>query len=749
MARNRRSAWLWALPSILVAILFISPAGSAGRAAAPPFTDLLPPSFVDPAAVVSDPAGNLWFAEEGAERIGRLAASGEITHFNLPERADIIERLVIGPDGALWFVARHFLGPGGDFVGRLSPDGQFATYRITAATGVLTDMLVGADGAFLVLTSDGAIFQLGLDGKSTLTYPLRYSRADVFALGPDGNLWIGTLGRIVRLTPDGQVTEFPLSNPQWEVYTLVAGPENALWFIPARILRNSRIVARITTAGAITEFPLSVPGLDQVGDIVAGQDGRLWVTLSGTNLLGRLSPDGTLATVELPPSLRATAAELGDTRGRIFSSNEHFARNADGSLWFTRGWRQPAQIGRIATDGAIAAYPLIQGFTPLALTIGPDRAIWFTEGADWFYTGATRIGRFPLDGSAAIVHDSALQPPLLEFHALTTGPDGNLWATAETITESFTDSRGMIVQLSPSGRIIESFPVEEPGDILTGPDGALWFTQGHKLSLGRITTDGQLSHVMLPARYSYPTAIAVGADGNLWVTGDAGFSGEIWRVTPAGTVTSFPLPDGIFLPQAIIAGPDGNLWFAADMTIGKITPGGQITTYRLPGYREPLYDYLTDEYVPGGLTVGADGNIWFTRPNNDFLPSKLGRITTSGVIDEYPFPAVGSAPGAIVSGPVGNLYIAAHGIRQLIRVNLGALTGTPLPSPVASPSVAPTITPRPPLPTPTATPYPIPGMPPTGGGGSGGDPAPSWPLAVFVALLLLALRWQPWRRGQG
>ncbi len=64
----------------------------------------------------------------------------------------------------------------------------------------------------------------------------------------------------------------------------------------------------------------------------------------------------------------------------------------------------------------------------------------------------------------------------------------------------------------------------------------------------------------------------------------------------------------------ITAGPDGNLWFTAGETsqIGRITPGGQITLFRLPRAQSD----------PFGITAGPDGTLWFTEA------SKIGRITT-------------------------------------------------------------------------------------------------------------------------
>ncbi len=60
-------------------------------------------------------------------------------------------------------------------------------------------------------------------------------------------------------------------------------------------------------------------------------------------------------------------------------------------------------------------------------------------------------------------------------------------------------------------------------------------------------------------------------------------------------------------PDGITAGPDGNLWFteSGGNKIGRITPSGQITEFPLP-------TGITKPYYPIGITAGPEGNLWFT-----------------------------------------------------------------------------------------------------------------------------------------
>src|SRR6266498_4945348 len=83
----------------------------------------------------------------------------------------------------------------------------------------------------------------------------------------------------------------------------------------------------------------------------------------------------------------------------------------------------------------------------------------------------------------------------------------------------------------------------------------------------------------------------------------------------AKRVTQYPIPTPNSIPISITAGPDGNLWFAERDVhkIGKITTGGVITEYPLPigGF-------------PWDITAGPDGALWF--PEYQYV-DRIGRIT--------------------------------------------------------------------------------------------------------------------------
>jgi virginiamycin B lyase len=181
-----------------------------------------------------------------------------------------------------------------------------------------------------------------------------------------------------------------------------------------------------------------------------------------------------------------------------------------------------------------------------------------------------------------------------------------------------------------------------------------------------------------PVPSAYPVAIANGPDGNLWFTD---YSGRIGMATTAGAITEYS--NGITTnagPRGITVGPDGRLWFAESGCpfsgstctpidkIGAITTGGVVTEYSKG---------ITSPAEPFSITVGPDGNLWFTE-HEPGSGARLARITTSGIVTEYPLTSTSGAPAAITTGPDGNLWFtedgySTNGAASAIGNNIGRM----------------------------------------------------------------------------
>lgn len=151
---------------------------------------------------------------------------------------------------------------------------------------------------------------------------------------------------------------------------------------------------------------------------------------------------------------------------------------------------------------------------------------------------------------------------------------------------------------------------------------------------------------MLPVAGAYPTDVALGPDGNLWIT-DVN-AAKIRRVTPSGGVSEFDIPSGD-RAQDITAGPDGKMWFTElyGNRIGRVDPGsGAITEFPL----------RTSSAGAWGITAGPDGNVWFT----EYFASRIGRITPSGVVTEVHIPPSAGSPYGITTGSDGRLWFTGQ-----------------------------------------------------------------------------------------
>jgi virginiamycin B lyase len=326
------------------------------------------------------------------------------------------------------------------------------------------------------LTLMGAItVGLGIVGPSSIT------------AGPDGALWISDTYGNDRMTTSGAISNYTDPSVLF-ASEITTGPDGALWF--TNLFGDT--IGRLTTSGVITTY--SDPSISFPEGITAGPDGALWFTNTGSNSIGRITASG-VVTNYIDPSVNAGPTVI--TAG------------PDGALWFTNTGSN--SIGRITTSGAVTLYYSLSINGPGGITAGPDGALWFTNDGD------NSIGRITTSGAATSYTDPSISGP----GGITTGPDGALW---------FTNGGG------------GSFPIFGGGGFLTGGSA----------SIGRITTSGAVTDYTDPS-ITGPGGITTGPDGALWFTNGAtsslfiggggafltGGSASIGRITTSGVVTNY------------------------------------------------------------------------------------------------------------------------------------------------------------------------------------------------------------------
>ena len=353
---------------------------------------------------------------------------------------------------------------------------------------------------------------------------------------------------ITRVTPGGVVTAFAFpAGIDWPRDNhmssgVVAGPDGNPWFTGAVAGHDpeSPRVGRITPSGSVTMFPLPVgSSWDFESAITLGPDGNLWFTgtddatsvngVQNEPQIGRITPGGSVTMFALPS-------------GSVWEFGGAITTGPDGNLWFTglvNVNTLARAIGRITPSGSVTTFDVQAGSNWQAasgIAVGADGNLWFTGLTD--NTIGANIGRMTPDGT------------LTTFYL-----GGGYW--------------------------------ENGSGIALGAYGTLWFTgveintsHGQQIGIGRVASDGSLTLSPLPvpdgSRWEAGSGIALGSDGDVWFTG-MGLGGlqpysrdQIGRVAPSGTLTiPAPVPSANWAGGSGIAlGPDGNLWLT-DFAGGK------------------------------------------------------------------------------------------------------------------------------------------------------------------------------------
>lgn len=253
--------------------------------------------------------------------------------------------------------------------------------------------------------------------------------------------------------------------------------------------------------------------------------------------------------------------------------------------------------------------------------------------------------------------------PASQPMGMVSGPDGNLWFTE--------GNRDVVGRVTPEGVITEFHTptaLSQPGEIVVGPDGALWFTEMSANNIGRVTTAGAFAEFPIPTAYSNPSDIAVGPDGALWFT--EWNVAKVSRVTLDGHMTEYPA--GTPTPNRIVPGVDGDLWFNnMSGVVGRIGPNG----VSRPAMVTDLSDVLA-------VTVDRLGSLWFA----GFDQSDVGRIERrdpAGQVTEF---VVGPHVefSGIAEGPDGAMWFTESNMNAIGRVATdGTISTDSVPSPAS------------------------------------------------------------------
>jgi streptogramin lyase len=364
-------------------------------------------------------------------------------------------------------------------------------------------------------------------------------------------------------------------------------------------------LAGAPVAGAVTidEFPID----DTPTGIVAGPDGNMYVTTTAPSIL-QVSPAGTV-TARYP----LTANGAPTPSRPVFSG---------GTLWYVlqRGsFSDSFSLGRRTSDGTTTELPLpTPTATVTGLTPGTDGNVWLTESGT-----KNAVGRVTPSGQVTEL------PVAGEPTSIARDATGQLWITLFDPTQSVArvSNAGVVDPAGIRGGMSKVVTSPSSPDVwflgedhLTGYS-APWTDFAYVLSPG--ATGSRISAGFLSTAYTKD--IAVGPDGNAWIT-DRVFYG----------------------PSA----PDVHL---GALRIGRVSPSGRTATYSAG---------LAADTQLSSIATGPTNTVWFTD-----ISGRVGRVTL-----DHPIVLTGDASDASQTGATVSMTVTPRGTASRVRVEYGTTT---------------------------------------------------------------------------
>ncbi|CAM3573097.1 Vgb family protein [Nocardioides zeicaulis] len=334
-ALTARAAALALLASPLLVLTATAPADAAVTVFP------VPTSAAGLGRITTAPDGSMWFAEEDANKVGRITTAGQVQEFALPPTDSSVEgpvqSLDVGPDGSVWVVTEH-----GEDVVRLSSTGQLL---------------------------DSWTFE-NYDGCVGDTCPY----GGEVRVDPAGKAWV-TMNYgssfIAVVTPTGGPIAYNNSPECDDV--LGEAADGSMWCQNGSPQAQDTITHVGADAASGTTYPLPSDA-SYPNALAAGPVGSIWFTRSWTGTFATSPSHGSVGYLDAATG----ATQIWGTGSR--SAPQDLVKGPDNQMWFTNAGAVPG-IGHVSATG-VGAVSSVGNYQPTSLTFGPDGAIWFTDATN-------------------------------------------------------------------------------------------------------------------------------------------------------------------------------------------------------------------------------------------------------------------------------------------------------------------------------------------------------------------------------
>lgn len=270
---------------------------------------------------------------------------------------------------------------------------------------------------------------------------------------------------------------------------------------------------------------------------------------------------------------------------------------------------------RVNADRSVTQVVPVDGATGqlTGLGLAQDGTLWFSKGRDG------RIGRIPITGGEGV--EFAL-PANSSPSSIEIDSKGRVWFADNTLRKiGYASNNGNVVSFDMPRMGGASLGA---GDIGIATDGGIWVTSaGHNAVYRVDPANGAFKRFDLPSARAQPGQILAGPDGRMWFTMPA--ARKIGSIAGSGQITEIDVaPD---TPRQLGLGPDGALWFTlTNRTLGRIDPkNGRIDRIGCGGDK--------------GMTIGPDGRLWvlgngqmlIVKPRAEGTPAQLAAKSTVAI----------------------------------------------------------------------------------------------------------------------